>query len=61
METYYYGYQSVLIGRWSRYSCSTHIVALIVGLDDTIRYKMLFNVQSNADMGRLNLPHGTNN
>jgi len=26
-----------------------------------IRYEMLFNVQSKADMTQLNLPHGTNN
>jgi len=28
---------------------------------DTIRYKLLFYVQSKADMTLLNLPHGTNN
>jgi len=28
---------------------------------DTIRYEMLFNVRSKADMSRLNLPHGDDN
>ena len=28
---------------------------------DTIRYEMLFNVRSKADMSQLNLPHRTNN
>ena len=26
---------------------------------DTIRYEMLFNVRSKADISQLNLPHGT--
>jgi len=28
---------------------------------DTIRYEMLFNVRSKANMSQLNLPHGTDN
>ena len=28
---------------------------------DTIRYEMLFNVRSKADISQLNLPHGTDN
>ena len=28
---------------------------------DTIRYEMLFNVRSKADINRLNLPHGDDN
>jgi len=28
---------------------------------DTIRHEMLFNVRSNANMSRLNIPHGTDN
>jgi len=27
METYYYGHQSILIGRRSRYSCSIHVLS----------------------------------
>jgi len=35
----------------------THVLLI----DDTIRYdtRCYFNVRSNADMSRLNLPHGT--
>jgi len=33
IKTYYYGRQSIFIGRLSRYSCSTHIFALTVTCD----------------------------
>jgi len=32
-----------------------------VNKSDTIRYEMLFNVRSKANMSQLNLPHGTDN
>ena len=32
-----------------------------VGCYDTIRYEMLFNVRSKADLSQLNLPHGNDN
>jgi len=34
---------------------------LIAVFHDTIRYEMLFNVRSKANMSQLNLPHGTDN
>ena len=39
----------------------SHSSATVALRYDTIRYEMLFNVRSKADISRLNLPHGNDN